>query len=311
LTHDQLQWILLGLFIILALVMIPFWTACFLLNSSVFTFFAGYTLPICLLLLCVGLPFLFVATMIVFFQSAQDKHTTAYVMCIVGSIFFTLLGAALILISMPLSYQAKAVSGDILFNCKSAPRTMELYSTSNLLQQLRLQPSCTSAASIDSCPGYETNQYTKVLQEMERQLQCSGFCSNSSSKLGLLQVSGSQTEFVSQEPVVIKSMRAAKGRLWARLQDRVLGGSSKAETSKQAPNRTSTAVKSSYPLTLFSQNRFGASCSGMTANLFSGFVGDVAHQIYIVGITLMILAVTLSTMGFWGPRLGTKQPFEH
>jgi len=198
LTHEQLQWTLLGLFIILALVMIPFWTACVLLHSSVFTFFAGYTVPTCLLLLCIGLPVLFVATMIVFFEYAPDEHQTAYAMCIVGSIFLTLLGAALILVSMPLSYQAKAVSGDIVFNCQSAPRTMELYSTSNLLQQLRSQPSCTSAASIDSCPGYATNQYTKVLQDMERQLQCSGFCSNSSSKVGLLQVSSSPTELVSQ-----------------------------------------------------------------------------------------------------------------
>jgi len=48
----------------------------------------------------------------------------------------------------------------------------------------------------------------------------------------------------------------------------------------------------------------------MTANLFSGFVGDVAHQVYIFGLILVTLAVLLGSMGFWWPSLGAEQPFE-
>eukprot|EP00927_Polykrikos_kofoidii_P058564 TRINITY_DN5315_c0_g1_i2.p1 TRINITY_DN5315_c0_g1~~TRINITY_DN5315_c0_g1_i2.p1 ORF type:complete len:678 (+),score=107.38 TRINITY_DN5315_c0_g1_i2:123-2156(+) len=176
LAHMRNVWCFVGLFVLLMLVMIPVWNADWLLKDPAFVYFAGRTVPRAILSVCIALPIIYVCIVSLLFKRGELKFITEQTMLGVSVVFLTTLGLALMLISMPMQYFATNTYRDIVYSCTTAPKSRELFQTSQALHLLRRSSKCATQLSVTACAGFESTVYTEVLEAMELRYQCSGFC---------------------------------------------------------------------------------------------------------------------------------------
>eukprot|EP00927_Polykrikos_kofoidii_P058565 TRINITY_DN5315_c0_g2_i1.p1 TRINITY_DN5315_c0_g2~~TRINITY_DN5315_c0_g2_i1.p1 ORF type:complete len:633 (+),score=94.55 TRINITY_DN5315_c0_g2_i1:118-2016(+) len=176
LAHMRNVWCFVGLFVLLMLVMLPLWNANWLLKDPAFVYFAGRTVPRAIVSVCICLPIIYVCTVSLLFKRGELKFITEQTMLRVSAVFLTTLGLALMLISMPTQYFSTNTYRDIVYSCTTAPKSRELFQTSQALHLLRRSSKCATQYSVTSCAGYESTVYTEILQAMELSYECSGFC---------------------------------------------------------------------------------------------------------------------------------------
>merc|ERR1719235_2559288 len=100
-----------------------------------------------------------------------------------GNVFITLFGLLLMIVSLPLEWQAQNVGTALMYHCDTDPITPRLYEYSQVLQNIRASPECAKKYSVEECAGYqESLPYTEYLKQMEQHFKCAGFCYKASSK---------------------------------------------------------------------------------------------------------------------------------
>merc|ERR1719356_609026 len=100
-----------------------------------------------------------------FFGYSKPKAQTEQTIMMIANVFITLLGIALMLVSLPLSRQSVATYNNLMHRCDYSPQTHRVYEYSQVLQNIR------------QSPGYEdAHPYTSFLKTIENELRCSGFC---------------------------------------------------------------------------------------------------------------------------------------
>jgi hypothetical protein len=179
LLHPTMIFMVVGTLLLAMLAVVPIWNACYLLHNTNYTFWAGSTIPQCIILFSVVIVFLFPMTLALYFKSDETARTEQKVM-MVANIFITLFGLFLMVFSLPLTEQAQRTSTNLLYRCDSAEDMHRLYEYSHVLQNVRAQPACATKFSVVDCDGYEdVAPYTDFLRSMESEFHCAGFCYNS------------------------------------------------------------------------------------------------------------------------------------
>jgi len=175
-AHMRNVWVFVGFFVLVMLVVIPVWDADKLLKDPAYTYFAGKSVPRAILSVCLSLPIFYICTISLIFKRGALRIINEQTMLGVGLVFLTALGFALILLSFPLHESSGATYKDIVFSCSTGWRVRELYQTSQALHVLRSDPACAVEMTVANCPSFQPTPYTEVLQAMERNYKCSGFC---------------------------------------------------------------------------------------------------------------------------------------
>lgn len=254
-----------GCSLLTLLAVVPLWNANTLLQNSNYIFWAGRSIPHWIVVICVAIVLLYAASIQLFFRNANDQKQIEQTIMIVASIFITLFGFFLMVVSFPLTQQAELTYTNLVGRCGSSEQTHRLYEYSHVLQNIRATPACAMKYSIEECAGYqESAPYTQFLRGMETNFRCAGFCYTPPP------VGFSQPALLSAKQNVRQQSLATEG----------------AHTEKR-----SLPTPTLYPPTLFSDLNFQASCDGMAARDMKNFVGDIGNQTFYQGVYLIFVAV--------------------
>jgi len=166
-----------GCVMLFLLTIVPIWNAVALLSDVNYTFWVGKTLPLALIGSCVAIFVIYIVTIMVFFGRARPQAQMEPTIFMIASLFVTVLGVMLMLISLPLSRQTTETYNNLMHRCDFSVQTHRLYEYSQVLQNIRSLPDCKNQMTVEMCLGYEPAEpYTSFLKAMETDLKCSGFC---------------------------------------------------------------------------------------------------------------------------------------
>lgn len=258
--------VLAGSFLMVMLSIAPVWNAVSLLQDFNYVYWVGRRTPHVMIILCILVVLLYFITSSVFFNSSSISTHTEHNILMLANIFITLCGLFLMLVSMPLAWQAELTSGNLMYNCAASEQTHRSYEFSQVLHNMRATPACASKFSVEECAGYQAAPpYTDYLKNMENTFRCAGFCYKA-------------------PPASAPAAAAANA-------SKLSGIQSDSELSASA----------TYPPTLFSDSNFQASCDGMASRDMLNMAGDIGHQTFYQGIYLVLIAVAtgfLNLLGF-------------
>lgn len=175
----------IGTVLLSLLCVVPIWNASALLQNPNYIFWAGDSVPETMIMICVGIILLFILTASLFFTHAPKSVQTEMSLIMIANMFITLLGFALMMCSLPISRQASSTYHNLMSRCDYSEETHRLYEYSQVLQQIRTEPVCRREVSVKTCAGYkDAPPYTGILEALERDFQCSGFCTRRGAALG-------------------------------------------------------------------------------------------------------------------------------
>lgn len=292
--------IAIGATLVLLLCVVPVWNALALLQDQNYVFWHGKNLPLWMLGLCAGVFVVFVVTMVCFFKFSVPQAQTEQTVMMMANVFITLLGLALMLVSLPLSRQATDTYTNLMQRCDYSPETHRLFEYSQVLHNIRNAPGCEAKYSVEECDGYQdAAPYTTFLKSMESDFRCSGFCYQHVRK-------------VSEEPAAVaqeggnasKADDVAAALLLFR--DRKSKTLQADHTAPQSVLGMASSAKDfhnpviDFPPTLFNNGNYKASCDGMVARDIKNFAGDVSYQTFYQGIYLVLIAITTSFLKLIG-----------
>lgn len=290
--------------------LVPIWNAVALMEDVNYAFWHGRALPILTILLCLSVVALYAATAVVFFAHPRPQVPTEQAMVMMASTFVTLLGLALVLVSMPLSRQAAETYDNLTSKCDYSLETHRVYEYYQVLQNIRETPECARKYSVEECQGYEdAPPYTTFLKALESSLHCRGFCHRPVVLPPPLVAGFAPAPAPSPAPEAAQSPAPAlvpsglallsvpppprRGRKGPRSAVRGAGtGALLLDVVRGAEQERASDV---YPPTLFSDANFQASCDGVAAREMKNFVGGVGSQTFYQGVCLALAAVA---MGF-------------
>jgi hypothetical protein len=251
-----------GTLLLFAMVVLPTLDAVMLLENFNYTFWVGRNMQVMLITaFAVAFVLLFFVSEVLFSKAHEnDQNPQSLVM--VTSLFATLLGLVLILLSNPVSLRSAEARNNMIYHCSTSSETQGLRDYYNQLLQLREQPACRAQYSIESCEGFSNGEprYTEYLKQSEESFRCSGFCVESSSSSGIVAATqaGNSTASVKS---LLEQYAAAK-----------------------------------YPPTLFSDSNFKVSCDGAAALQLMVAARDTANQNWWLGVCFIGLSII---MGMW------------
>lgn len=261
-----------GVVLLLLLCIVPLWNSMSLMQNANYVFWAGRSVPTWIIIICIIMIFLYVATTAVFFSASHPAVQSEQTVMMIANIFITMFGLILMLIALPLINQSNSTYYNLMYACDYSAETHRLFEYSQVLHNIRAMPDCKTKPSVEDCVGYEpAPPYTDFLKEMETSFRCSGFCYRMSAS----SVSSSN------------STKEEKTSLMA------LGQRIDHTASMESPK--------GYPPTLFTQANYQATCEGMAARDMKNFAGDIGTQTFYQGIYLVLIAVTtgfLKLVGF-------------
>mmetsp|Transcript_16740 Transcript_16740/g.45754 ORF Transcript_16740/g.45754 Transcript_16740/m.45754 type:complete len:477 (-) Transcript_16740:52-1482(-) len=132
-----------------------------------------------ILAICLAAVVLYMLSLNYFFARAKSEARRDYSsMFTIWAVFVFVMGAALMLLSVPISSEADKAYSEMLSTCETGFRTRDLYVTSQALQSLRQTPGCAERYTVEGCVGFQTTVYSQVLKSMEAEFKCAGFCYN-------------------------------------------------------------------------------------------------------------------------------------
>mmetsp|Transcript_8728 Transcript_8728/g.24621 ORF Transcript_8728/g.24621 Transcript_8728/m.24621 type:complete len:402 (+) Transcript_8728:75-1280(+) len=264
----------MGMILLAMLCFLPIWDSIDMLRNINYAFWGQRGLPVTVIIVsCLIVVFFFFTTEAFFGRWKNELHTTQSLV-VMASLFVTLLGLVLVLVSLPLSQKAIETHNDIVYQCGNTQATRRVKDFYTTLLHLRQTPACKNKYTIEECAGYsEEKPYTAYLKAMENNFRCSGFCYNPpGSSASTLQVNATDAAGSNA------TMEAVRFGLTA-----------------TASSLAGGAV-SRYPPTLFSNANFEASCDGAAARNLMNFARDTGYQMWYMGIVLIALSIC---MGLW------------
>mmetsp|Transcript_41261 Transcript_41261/g.95534 ORF Transcript_41261/g.95534 Transcript_41261/m.95534 type:complete len:356 (+) Transcript_41261:85-1152(+) len=279
----------LGVTILMMLLLVPVWNSIKMLHNPVFLRFVGKDIPVSLIAACVCLVALFMFVSLIFFRCSPKEALSEQNVLMMANIFITLVGALIMIISLPLRRSGVKSFTEIEQTCAQAHGLGREY---NGLLDLRQQPSCIRLPSIEQCDGFNQTVNTDLLKAMEFKYKCSGWCSppkltmptepRRQYSVGLLQLDGAVEE---SRP----SSKAS--RLWAFRDLRM----KQPHMFTELPNSIYE-----YPPTLFSTLNFQSTCHYMAARDTHYFLLDTSDELYYEGVLLMVISISIGFLKLLG-----------
>jgi len=289
------------------LMVIPIWNACSLLVDENYVYWAGRTVPAVMISACIGIMTVYVVTMLLFFKWARPSvRSSEQTVMMIVNMFITLLGLTLMLVSLPLSRQAADTYIALTHRCDYDDLTHRTYEYWTVLHNIRSQPECATATSVEECDGYEQAlPYTTFLKTLESQFRCSGFCwKPAPTPPAVADASGGGDAAASSPaPAPATSTTAAPAAsapapapAATLVAIRPHGGHHTVTHRKHhmlsfLQEGTADAPASPFPQSLFSHTLAQASCEGMAARDMRNFAGDIGYQTFYQGIYLVVVAI--------------------
>lgn len=264
-----------------------------------YVFWGARGLPLTVILVSVLLVIFFFFATEAFFGRWKTEQQTTHSLVVITSLFITMLGLALILVSLPLSQRAIQVHNNIMYYCKSSEATRELNRYYMSIAMLRQEPSCANKYSVEECSNYvAVEPYSKYLKDMEQQFRCSGFCYEQPASALQQKTSNistkNQTAFVvSHDAKSVRSFSAIQVRSRSTPSE---GTKARSAGSGSQLQRSASKDTLAYPPTLYSDANFQSSCDGAAARNMMNFARDSGYQMWYIGITLIALSII---MGLW------------
>merc|ERR1719240_492354 len=157
--------------------MVPVWDGFSLANDPAWMYMEGDSIPF-LLKGFAMMPIFFFCTVSALLSVAKNpkQARSEPTLLAVTFLFILLLGCLLLAISEPTLRKAEEAKDNFDFECRTSLRTNPLYNEQVKLAKMRDGPNCTKLNSIEHCPGYEENKYSRTLKQFESYFKCSGFC---------------------------------------------------------------------------------------------------------------------------------------
>jgi hypothetical protein len=280
--------LLVGTFMLTMLCFIPLWNAVALMRDETFVHLVGEGTPVCIAVCCSVVIAVYFLTILIFFRTSRPEHQTEHSILLIASLFLTLLGTLLLLLSTPLASGVESAYLDLWNNCQFGMYTKELAEASQALSILRAMPDCRDHVTIETCKGYKFSPQARVLQAMENNFRCSGFCYQPSVNASAGTASASTLMQMHQQPLVMPSDSIVEtNNLLQVFSDGSVTG---------AHADTPVPIIAEYPPTLFSRANYQSACDSMAARNIKSFAGDIAHQTFYEGFMLVVVASVVSLM---------------
>lgn len=302
-----------GILLLGMLCIVPIWNAVALMEDPNYAFWEGRRTPTMMVALCVGVVATYVLSVMLFFGASRHQAQTEQTIMMIASIFITVLGLGLMLMSLPLSRQAIDTYNNLMHRCEYSEQTHRMYEYSQVLQNIRAQPACAGKYSVEECEGYEdAKPYTEFLKVMENEFHCSGFCYQPTAHLqaSLVQEVSAGGARAAATAVAAKSGSNATSHASAvpsqeadaRRHGRRVAPVTLLSTEEKVAERTAAVAEtgSRYPPSLFSDANYQASCEGMAARDMKNFAGDVSFQTFYQGVYLLLIAIATGFLRLLG-----------
>lgn len=248
----SLPFVISGTIIAVLMIGIPSWNAVVLLSDVILMQFVRWWWSAAMLVTCFFLLLFVLSTLCLFTHCGRQEVKSDPAHVSVASMLVTLYGAILVLMSFPLAEMNSTLKQEVLFSCGAGRHTHTLYEEFLFLSHLRADPDCASQETVETCAGYTETSESLFLRTLENDLRCSGYC---------YQSLGSGLEVVNIPYAAGLSMALGWG----------FNGSH------------STAV---YPPTLFTQENWKASCSGMSLRYVDSFLNGISDETFWEGVML-------------------------
>jgi hypothetical protein len=210
------------------------------------------------------------------------------------------------LVSLPLSRQAADTYIALTHRCDYDDITHRTYEYWTVLHNIRSQPECATATSVEECDGYEqAPPYTTFLKTLESEFRCSGFCwkpapaspvaaaTTAAPAASAPAPAANGTTLVAIRPHTRNTVAHRKHHMLSFLQ----------EGAADAP-------ASPFPESLFSHTLAQASCEGMAARDMRNFAGDIGYQTFYQGIYLVVVAIITGFLKLIGACLARDSTSE-
>lgn len=290
-----------GFVVLVVLWALPVWDAIAMLENFNYLFWGSTTQPIAVMVSSVSMLLLLFVAIEAFFARGKAQTTQSLVM--MASVFVTLLGVVLILISLPLWSRAIEARNQIMYQCDSSPQTHELWTYYMQLLNVRQGSDCAASYSVETCAGYVNEpRLSNYLKNLETHFRCSGFCYHAgqtrlNSQAATVSATAGDvnaTQGISAALLDLDSAYARRHRKSAlgAKGGALVGALVAAELgSERSESRQPTAA--AFPPTLFSDANFRVSCDGAAARNMAGFARDTAYQMWYMGIALVAISITM------------------
>lgn len=243
--------LIVGLFIAVLFICMPVWSAITLLTDEIVSYFIIWW-PLIVILICGALMLVLFAFFLCFLWCGGHRVHSGQPSLNILALFVMLYAALIVAMSYPLSEQAYTIKQEVRYSCGGGRHTHLLYDEYLRLSQLRSDPDCMTSTSVSDCDGFNPTKEGTMLEKFESELSCSGYCS----------------QFIGLD-LSLAPVPFAFGDTWQ------LGNP-----------RQSYAI---YPPTLFSQNNWTASCSGMSMRNVVAYLGDISDETFWEGVVLFLI----------------------
>jgi len=312
---------IIGFMIFFLLCIVPVWNSISLLWDSNYIFWAGRSVPTMIIIICFLMLCLYLATAVLFCMNAHPsvQGTDTSVM-MVATVFITLFGLVLILVSLPLINQASTTYQSLMNSCEYGEQTHRLYEYSQVLHRIRSMPDCRTKYSVEECPGYDpAPPYTNFLKDLETNFRCSGFCykppllsnatnatgsktkdSKSTKAKGAKEAKGAKSKKAKGKKALLQTSEVSRHLEHSITPLSLMSEDSEVAATVHAEAAIRNAPVSKYPPTLFSDSNFQATCEGMAARDMKNFAGEIGQHTFFQGIYLVITAVIIGFLKLAG-----------
>lgn len=168
---------ILGFFMLLAILTLPFAATLIMLWDQHYMFWLGPKWPGLVLLALLFEVVLFIVTCRLLMKYASLEHRDGFTMSFTWGVFCALLGVIFVPMSMLAKSEITSTATRISMGCMNTlPESHRLLDYSQVLYNMRLEPSCMMYERVDQCDGWYDNRYTDYLRFLEEDFQCGPLC---------------------------------------------------------------------------------------------------------------------------------------
>jgi len=177
-TEEMWRNVILGMILTTALMCLPMLTACILLLDMNYVFWIGLVYPLQVISMCIsGIAFLGLTVFALHAKTAAPDARFQYALSSTASCFLALFGILFILAGVREAGELRNVQVRLQLSCVSTDPTVSMLADySQVLQNMRSEPECAAALSVENCPGWAENRYTNYLRYLEQHMACGPVC---------------------------------------------------------------------------------------------------------------------------------------
>jgi len=178
-SHDE-TWrsVIIGMVLATMIMSLPMLNAFMMLWDMNYVFWVGWVYPVQEICICFfGILFLGVTLYLLYVKTMAPYTRFQYAVATTVSCFLALFGILLVLSGMTEAAVLRQVQMRLTLSCGSADPTLTLLlEYSQVLQNMRSQPECSTRRSVEECDGWSENRYTNYVRYLEKNLDCGPIC---------------------------------------------------------------------------------------------------------------------------------------